>query len=74
MIGQRRRHVRLHDALTALEETHKIQTIEIPDDCRSVQYYQKYVHTLAQRWNIRVRTRAVRGRGGPAYLILVERD
>lgn len=72
MIGARRRHSRLHDALCELEETHKIQTVQIPED-RSIQYYQKYAHMLAERWGMKIHTRAVRGRNECAYMIIVEK-
>ena len=54
------------------EETHKIQTVEIPED-RSIQYYQKYAHMLAERWGMKIHTRAVRGRNECAYMIIVEK-
>ena len=72
MIGQRRRHSRLHDALCALDETHKVQAVEIPDD-RTPQYYQKYAHMLAERWGMKVKTRAMRSRKGPGYMFIAER-
>lgn len=71
-LGIRRRHSRLHAALCDLESTHKIQTVEIPED-RSIQYYQKYAHMLAERWGMKINTRAIRGRGGPAYMIIVQK-
>ena len=74
MIGVRRRHTRLHDALTELEETHKVQAIEIPDD-RSLQYYQKYAHMLAERWGMKVHTRGLpAGKRGPAMMFIQERS
>lgn len=73
IIHRRARHVRLHDALTELEETHKVQAVEIPAD-RTPQYYQKYTHMLAERWGMKVKTRALpAGRGGPAYMFITER-
>jgi hypothetical protein len=72
VLGTRARHSRLHDALCALDETHKIQTVQIPED-RKPQYYQKYAHMLAGRWGMKIHTRAIHGRGEPAYMIIVER-
>ena len=74
MIGLRRRHTRLHNALTELEETHQVQFIEIPED-RSLQYYQKYAHMLAERWGMKVHTRGMpAGKRGPAMMFIQERS
>jgi len=67
-LGIRRRHSRLHDALCALDETQKLQAVEVPSD-QKPRYYQKYAHTLAERWGFRVRT-GLKVRGGNAILIL----
>ena len=72
MIGLRRRHTRLHDALAALDETHKVQAVQIPED-RTPQYYQKYAHMLAERWGMKIHTRALKGRNEPAYMFITER-
>jgi len=67
-LGIRRRHTRLHDALIDLEETHKVQAVEVPED-RKPLYYQKYALTLAERWGIPVKTGLKFGHGA-AVLIL----
>lgn len=72
MIGARRRHSRLHAALCDLDVTHKVQAVEIPEEL-TPQYYQKYAHMLAARWGMDIQTRALRGRGGPAYIFITER-
>ena len=66
------RHRELHEALSILHETHKPQPVEIPEDITS-QYMQKYAHMLAGRWAMKVSTRVLRGRGGPAYMFITER-
>jgi len=68
VIGERRRHTRLRDALCALDETQKIQAVEVPND-QKPRYYQKYAHTLAERWGFSVST-GLKIRAGNAVLIL----
>lgn len=61
MIGQRRRHSRLHAALVDLDATRNAQIVEIPEGVNA-QYYQKYAKMLAARWGMDIRTRTARGR------------
>jgi hypothetical protein len=72
MIGQRRRHSRLHDALVELDHTHEPQIVTIPED-KKPQYYQKYTAMLAARWGMKVRTRAARGPKA-VYMMITERS
>lgn len=58
MIGDIRRHVRLHDAITALVQKGEMQQIEIPEHI-AAQYYQKYAHMLAARWGVKISTRVI---------------
>lgn len=60
MIGEIRRHVRLHDALIALSENGQVQQVAIPEDTKP-QYYQKYANTLASRWGLKISTRVLDG-------------
>jgi hypothetical protein len=71
MIGQRRRHSRLHEALVNLDATHQVQVVEIPEEL-SAQYYQKYVKMLAARWGMDVHTRTARG-ASVTHMMIVER-
>lgn len=74
VIRRRARHVKLHHALTALDETHEVQFVELPED-RSLQYYQKYAHMLAERWGMKVHTRGMpAGKRGPAMMFIQERS
>jgi hypothetical protein len=69
---RRARHTRLHDALTALEETHKLQAVEVPEESNPL-YYQKYVHMLAERWGMHIAT-GLKMRGGRrAVMFITER-
>ena len=67
-----RRHVRLHDALAELRETHQIQRVEIPADI-ATQYYERYALTLASRTRMRVQTRVLDERG-KRFLFVGERQ
>jgi hypothetical protein len=71
IIHRRVRHVGLHEALNALDETHKPQPVEVPVDV-DPHYFQKYAHMLAARSGMKVATRVLRGRG-PAYMFVTER-
>jgi hypothetical protein len=53
-------HQPLRTALANIEATGEPQVIEIPRDVKPA-YYQKYAHTLAERWQMKIATRAVRG-------------
>lgn len=60
MIGEIRRHLRLHDALIAIAESGETQQVAIPED-KEAQYYQKYAHMLATRWGLKIATRVLDG-------------
>ena len=34
---------------------------------------QKYAHMLAERWGMKIHTRALKGRNEPAYMFITER-
>jgi hypothetical protein len=69
----RRRFANLHNALNAIAaQPGTPQVVPIPEDV-TLQYAQKYAHMLAARCGMRISTRALRGRGGLAFMFVTER-
>jgi hypothetical protein len=65
------KHDGLRSAIAELEATGAAQVVEIPANIKP-EYYQKYAHTLASRWQMRIATRAVRGPKA-AVMMITER-
>jgi hypothetical protein len=65
------KHHGLRSALADLEATGAVQLVEIPAGIEPA-YYQKYAHTLAERWQMKIATRAVRGKK-QATMMITER-
>lgn len=70
MIGERRRHTRLHDAMGQIS-AEVIKSVEVPEDV-DPHYYQKYVHMVAMRCGMRVKT-GLKRQGGKVLVSISER-
>jgi hypothetical protein len=71
MIHNRVHHA-LHHAMTALQESHGVQAVAIPANL-TAPYFQKYAHMLAERWGMKISTRALSGKQGTAMMFITER-
>lgn len=72
IIQRHRRHGCLHDALTELDRGGTPQFVPIPANVTPA-YWQKYAHMVAQRSGMKISTRALKGRGGLAFMIVSQR-
>ena len=66
------KHHGLRSALADLEATGAVQVIEIPANIKP-EYFQKYAHMLAARWQMRIATRALRGPNA-VHVMITERQ
>jgi len=66
------KHHGLRSALADLEATGAVQVIEIPPNIKP-EYFQKYAHMLAARWQMRIATRALRGPNA-VHVMITERQ